>query len=146
MRAVGGYRLLTFGGTTLGAYLAAGSGTWTAMSDRNAKENFERVNARETLEKVAELPITTWNYRSQTNTIRHIGPVAQDFKAAFNVGETDIGITTVDADGVALAAIQGLNQKLEQQLKLKEAHIRALESRIDKLECLLRNTAPQNSR
>ena len=56
--------------------------------------------------------------------------MAQDFKAAFGVGETDTGITTVDADGVALAAIQGLNQKLEQ----KQAEITELKQRLEKLE------------
>jgi hypothetical protein len=54
-----------------------------------------------------------WNYESQDASIRHIGPMAQDFKAVFGVGENERYITTVDADGVALAAIQGLNQKIE---------------------------------
>jgi hypothetical protein len=124
MRAAGGFRLFSNSGATIGAYLAPGSGSWTAFSDRNMKENFQPVNTRTVLDKVAALPLSTWNYKAQTNGVRHIGPMAQDFKAAFAVGETDTGITTVDADGVALAAIQGLNQKLEEQraenVKLKE--------------------------
>ena len=84
--------------------------------------------------------MSTWRYNSQDATIRHIGPMAQDFKAAFGVGETDTGITTIDADGVALAAIQGLNQKAEEQaaqLRAKEAKIQALEERLTALEKLL---------
>ena len=85
------------------------------MSDRNAKENFKPVNARAVLDKVAALPVSTWNYKAQTNGVRHIGAMAQDFKRAFGVGETDTGINTVDADGIALAAIQGLNQIVQEK-------------------------------
>jgi trimeric autotransporter adhesin len=64
---------------------------------------------------------------------QHVGPMAQDFHAAFGVGPDDKHIATVDADGVALAAIQGLNQKLEQQLKEKDARISALEETVAEL-------------
>jgi hypothetical protein len=114
MRASGGYRFFSDSTTTSGAFLAAGSGSWTSMSDRNAKENFAPVDSQVVLAEVVALPMSTWNYRSQDIGIRHIGPMAQDFKAAFGVGESGTGISTVDADGVALAAIQGLNQKLEE--------------------------------
>ena len=69
--------------------------------------------------------------------IRHIGPMAQDFYAAFGVGPDDKHITTVDADGVALAAIQGLNQKVEAQqseLQQKQTEITELKARMEKLE------------
>ena len=79
------------------------------------------------------LPLTTWNYKTQEKTIRHIGPMAQDFASAFEVGEDDKHITSTDADGVALAAIQGLNQKLEQ----KETEITELKHRLEKLERLM---------
>ena len=95
------------------------AGTVNGSSDRNAKENFSAVDAREVLERVAAMPVSEWNYREDPNT-RHIGPMAQDFYAAFNVGPDEKHITMVDADGVALAAIQGLNQKLEE----KETRIR----------------------
>jgi hypothetical protein len=103
------------------------------VSDRNAKENFSAINPREVLEKVAALSVQSWNYKSQAASIRHIGATAQDFQAAFNVGETNTGITTIDADGVALAAIQGLNQKLEE----KEARIKALENAVAELKTLM---------
>jgi hypothetical protein len=83
-------------------------------SDRNAKENFAPINAREVLAKVARLPISEWQYREQPGT-RHIGPMAQDFRAAFEVGRDEKHITSVDADGVALAAIQGLHELVREK-------------------------------
>ena len=83
------------------------------------------------------MPITTWNYKSQDAAVRHIGPMAQDFAAAFKVGASDRRITTVDADGVALAAIQGLNQVVQEQqaeLKQKTAEIQSLQQRLEVLE------------
>jgi len=118
--------------------------SWINASDRALKENFAPVNAREVLEKVVALPLNTWNYRSQAPVVRHIGPTAQDFKAAFGLGESDTSIATVDADGVALAAIQGLNQKVETRSRELEARSRkleaenaALKARLERLEWLL---------
>src|SRR5205085_7761980 len=78
MRAAGGYRLFTDSAATVGVSLEPGSGSWINISDRNAKRNFAEVNGREVLEKVAAMPVRTWNYKSQSETIRHIGPTAQD--------------------------------------------------------------------
>src|SRR5205814_9835661 len=102
-------------GPNIWAQLSPGGNSWSSMSDRNMKEHFEPVNCRSILEKVVAIPVTTWNLKTQSPEIRHIGAMAQDFKAAFAVGEDDRHISTSDADGVALAAIQGLNQKLEQK-------------------------------
>jgi hypothetical protein len=65
------------------------NGTFVSASDRNAKENFEEVDPRAVLEKVAFMPIQTWNYRTDDNKTRHIGPMAQDFYAVFGVGPDD---------------------------------------------------------
>ncbi|MEI6676632.1 MAG: tail fiber domain-containing protein, partial [Verrucomicrobiota bacterium] len=129
-RCTGGAIFYTSGGTSTGVGLASGGGSWGNLSDRNAKENFAAVDAKSMLEKVAEMPLTTWNYKAQDRKIRHIGPMAQDFYAAFGVGEDERHITTVDEDGVALAAIQGLNMKLQE----KDVEIQALKGRLDKLE------------
>ena len=110
----------------------AGEVTTTAVnitSDRNAKEQFKPVNTREVLDKVAALPITEWQYKTQGDA-RHIGPMAQDFRAAFGVGRDEKHITTVDADGVALAAIQGLNEVVREQ----RAAIEKLQTRNQELE------------
>jgi hypothetical protein len=95
------------------------------------------------LDKLVSLPIQSWAYKTSPDT-RHLGPVAQDFHGAFNLGVDDKHIATVDADGVALAAIQGLNWKvedrsreLEERLERKEAEIAALKARLERLEQIL---------
>jgi hypothetical protein len=108
------------------------SGTITGSSDRNVKERFTPVNPREVLEKVSSLPITEWSYKADEG-VRHLGPMAQDFYSAFAVGMDDKHISMVDADGVALAAIQGLNQKLEET----RSENAALKARLERLEKLL---------
>ena len=92
-------------------------------SDRNAKSLFENVNARSILAKVAALPISKWVYRSDDKKDWHIGPMAQDFRKAFGLGQDDKTIATVDAAGIALAAIQGLHQRVNE----KDAKIGKLE-------------------
>jgi hypothetical protein len=105
-------------------------------SDRNLKENFRAVDAQEVLAKVAALPLTRWNYKASPGE-EHIGPVAQDFHAAFGLGTDDKHIATVDADGVALAAIQGLNRKLETEATTLRAENAELKARLERLERLL---------
>lgn len=117
----------------------AGEATMTACnitSDRNAKEEFKRIDAQAVLDKVAHLPITEWRYKTQTDA-RHIGPMAQDFREAFGLGRDDKHITSVDADGVALAAIQGLNQKLESTLAEKNLELEAVRNQITELRDLV---------
>ncbi|MBK8002241.1 MAG: tail fiber domain-containing protein [Verrucomicrobia bacterium] len=92
--------------------------SFNPTSDRNAKENFDPVSPQEVLEKVAGLTISRWNFIGDSAT-PHVGPMAQDFHAAFGLGTDDKHIATVDADGVALAAIQGLNQKVEREASLR---------------------------
>jgi hypothetical protein len=127
------------GGTTMMTLNGSGltvNGTFVSASDRNVKQDFAEVNSRTVLEKVAQLPIQTWAYKNDPNT-KHLGPVAQDFYAAFNVGPDDKHIATVDESGVALAAIQGLNQKVEE----KEARITALENELSEIKHLLTKLA-----
>ncbi|HMP71701.1 MAG TPA: tail fiber domain-containing protein, partial [Kiritimatiellia bacterium] len=84
--------------------------SWSAISDREAKENFSPVDTGAILEKVAAMPLTEWSYKEDPNQRRYIGPVAQDFHAAFGLGD-DKTINTLDFDGVALAAIQALARR-----------------------------------
>jgi hypothetical protein len=103
-------------------------------SDRNLKENFTPLDAGTVLARVAALPVTQWNYKDDGANKKHIGPMAQDFQAAFQLnGGDDKHISTVDEGGVALAAIQGLNQKLEQQRRDKDAEIQTLKTQNDSL-------------
>ncbi len=129
-----GFQVCTVGPCTQvsGVQVAAGGGSRASISDRNVKEHLAPVDSLQFLARVLALPITTWNYKTQVASIRHIGPMAQDFFAAFNVGEDDRHITDIDEGGVALAAIQGLNQKLqgmnqklEEELRQKDARMAA---------------------
>ena len=116
---------------------------FTPTSDRNAKENFSPVDAKAVLEKVSGLPITRWSFKELPGT-EHVGPMAQDFHAAFGVGADDKHISTVDADGVALAAIQGLHEIVKEQkteLQAKEQKISTLEARLAALEKLVSSLA-----
>jgi hypothetical protein len=122
VRASGGITLYTDSGATMGAALYPGSSSWSAVSDRNLKANFAGVDGLQILNALAGIPIQTWNYQAQAASIRHMGPMGQDFHAAFGVGENDTTISTVDAQGVALAAIQGLYTLVQQ----KDAQIAAL--------------------
>ena len=74
---------------------------------------------------------------TQDPSVRHLGPMAQDFRQAFGLGEDDRHISSSDADGVALAAIQGLNQKLEETVRQKDARIAALEQNVAELRQLV---------
>ncbi len=131
-RNAGGIFIFTNAGLTSGVYLGAGDSAWNSYSDRQAKENFQAVDAQALLARVAGIPITTWNYKAQDPSIRHIGPMAQDFNALLEDlgGEGERYIDALDADGVALAAVQGLYQLVqdqEQQITDLEARIAALE-------------------
>jgi len=149
-------------GTTTPAYPLQVVGTCAATtfvttSDRNAKENFQPVNAKEILDQVAWLPVSRWNYK-EDKTQTHIGPMAQDFYAAFDVGPDDKHIATVDEGGVALAAIQGLNEKVEvgsrkserqiEELKVENAELKqqndSLEKRLENLEQIMKSLNNNN--
>jgi Chaperone of endosialidase len=140
VRSRGGVFFFTGGNsdaTYTGAQLAPGATAWTTYSDRAGKDNVQRIDALAVLSKVAAMPIATWNWKSQDASIRHMGPMAQDFHAAFGLGETDKGISTVDADGVALAAIQGLNEKLESTLADRDRELAIMAAKVGALEAAL---------
>jgi hypothetical protein len=109
-RSSGGFKLYTNAAATTGAYLAAGSGSWASASDRTLKHDVRPIDDAAILDKVAALPVAEWSYTSERG-VRHLGPMAQDFYAAFGVGEDDRHITAIDEDGVALAAIKALHSE-----------------------------------
>lgn len=141
-RFTNGYFLYTgingSGTPTTGVRVTAGSGSWTSLSDADAKHAFEAVDPAEVLAKVAAMPVQRWSYKTQDASVRHIGPTAQDFHAAFGVGDDPKGITTVDADGVALVAIKGLHARLEDQAATIEAQRALIEAQREALEALTR--------
>ena len=127
----------TFNVWSAGIYL---NGALHQASDRNMKKAFSFVSAREVLDKVVEMPVTSWRFKSEDDSVRHIGPVAQDFMAAFGYGVNDTHITSTDADGVALAAIQGLyamQREKDEEITALRWHNAQLHSRNDALEARL---------
>jgi len=117
-------------------------GTMTATnfvqsSDRNAKQDIEAIDHKALLAKVMELPVSEWSYKATPDS-RHIGPMAQDFYKAFGLGDTDKGITSIDAGGVALAAIQGVKREKDREfaqlIAEKNAEIDLLRTELEQLK------------
>lgn len=118
-------------------------GALTELSDVNAKESFAAVDGEDVLARLADIPITTWNYIADDDTVRHMGPMAQDFYAAFALGPDERHIAPLDANGVALAAAQELYQiaqaqetqiaQLAQQNADLAARVAALEALVEAL-------------
>ena len=116
-------------------------GVWTNASSRTFKEAFAAIDPINVLEKLVSLPVQSWYYKGNHGDGQHIGPVAEEFATAFGLGSNEKYIGTVDESGVALAAIQGLNKKVETEnasLKQENTDLRgkldAMSARLDKLE------------
>jgi len=128
-----------------GAYLTTG-GVWTNSSDRNAKEAFAQIDKQAILARVANLSVTSWRYKGEDEVIRHVGPMAQDFSEAFGLGDSDKHIGTIDADGIALAAIQGLHEQLaekDKKIAAQQGQIAQLTARLERLEAVTAELAYQ---
>jgi hypothetical protein len=119
VRATGGVRFHSSTGGS-GVELAAGAGAWSTLSDVAFKRDLRPVDGEALLSRLSQLPLYSWRYRDQAPTVRHLGPTAQDFAAAFGLGENQRHISTVDADGVALAAIQALARRTRDAETLKD--------------------------
>lgn len=136
------FRVHAEGGVVLSAgtfstcRLAPGSGSFACSSDSAAKADFEDVEPEDVLRGVADLPITRWRYREEADSVRHIGPTAQDFRAAFAVGSGDKHIGVLDAAGVNLAAVKALAARttvLTESDVMIRSEIRTLRDDIDRL-------------
>jgi len=134
-RYAGGYRLYTNATTTTGVSLNAGGSSWNVISDRNRKENFLGVDGEDLLMRLRAVPVTTWQYRDEADrTVRHMGPMAQDWHAAFGFSSDATTINMSDLDGVNLAGVKALEQRtaaLQQQLTARDAEIAQLRARQD---------------
>jgi hypothetical protein len=147
VRASGGVAFYSAANLSSGVSLAPGSGAWSTLSDRNVKTGIERVDQTRILAKLAAMPVSEWSYTAQGTGVRHLGPMAQDFRAAFGLGEDDRHISTVDEEGVALAAIKALqaenvslksdNASLHEAHRADEARLAQLEQRLDAVEMRL---------
>lgn len=115
------------------------NGTISQLSSRAAKTNFVAVDLDGVLDRVAQLPLTVWNYLHQPGSVRHLGPTAEDFHAAFGLGERPTEIAPGDLAGVALAAVQALNHQVAE----RDRQIEDLEQRLARLEARLADDAGQ---
>jgi hypothetical protein len=134
-RATGGFRLRTNTALTAGCAIAAGGGAWTCSSSRDLKDDFETIDPRAILDGVVAMPISSWRYRDEVGRARHLGPSAEDFREAFGLGDSSKDIGLIDGQGIALAAIQGLNAKVEEQARV----IATMKNTIEALEQRLAN-------
>jgi hypothetical protein len=154
----GGYRLRVStaangntpgAGGNVGCDLTLAVPAWTCASSRTLKENFRTVDGEDVLKRIKSMPITTWNMIGADKTVRHLGPVAEDFYSAFplGLGKTTIGMN--DIDGVNLAAAKALEartRRMQVEIDQRDAKIATLEkkssdleARLAKLEALLKS-------
>ena len=101
MRAAGGVYFYTNAALTTGQRLGAGGNQWLGHSDVNLKHQFRDIDGEDVLARIARMPVPEWSYRAQEAGIRHLGPTAQDFHAAFGLGEDPLYIGSMDADGAS---------------------------------------------
>jgi Chaperone of endosialidase len=128
-RAGGGTYFFSNGPLTAGVRLLPGASAWSSLSDVNSKENFRELDGEDLLGKLAKMSIREWNYKAQDASVRHVGPTAQDFHAAFGLGEDPLRISTIDADGIALAGVGALareNAALRAELAAVKADVAAI--------------------
>lgn len=123
VRATGGVGLIiaidpTTGKVTQFCNLLPPIASWSCTSDRDAKENFIPADGKDIVERLVAMPLFSWNFKGADPTIRSLGPTAQDFYGAFGLGRNDKSIANVNLEGVALAAVQGLNAKVDEQTAL----------------------------
>ena len=121
-------------------------GYWVHTSDVNRKTAFTSVDRQDVLDRLVAMPVQMWRYKTEPETTRHIGPTAQDFMKAFRVGVSDTTISDVDSAGVALAAIQGLYQKLMDELRQRDAQIAELRARLVAVEASHAQSAVRGER
>jgi hypothetical protein len=124
--APGGFRFMVgANGQSPEARLMPGESAWSYPSDRDLKTEVTAIDPRQVLQKVAELPVTAWNYKHDPHR-RYVGPMAQDFRATFGLGHDNKHISTLDTDGVALAALKGLIEGLRERQDRSAAQAKRL--------------------
>jgi hypothetical protein len=156
LRATGGvYIALGIDGTGAATWTcqASSGSAWACASDRNLKHSLVELDTRTVLDKVAAMPLYQWQPKGQNAHVLHYGPMAQDFHAAFGLGDDDKMIGMQDADGVALAAIKGLNEKFEAKLSEQAAlnerqreELVSLRNEVAELRAMLRVRLAQRDR
>ncbi|HEX8707155.1 MAG TPA: tail fiber domain-containing protein [Pyrinomonadaceae bacterium] len=132
LRATGGFRFRTNLGGTTGCNLPAGSGVFNCTSSRTTKENFLSVSGEDILSRLRRIPVSTWNYISEGQQVRHLGPMAEDFYQQFSLGTGNTSIGVQDLAGVSLAAVKALDQRTV-ELQRKAAEVEQLRAELGAL-------------
>jgi hypothetical protein len=133
-RYAGGYRLYTNATKTTGQTMNAGGSSWNVVSDRNRKELFLAVDGESVLARIRSIPVTTWRYiDEQDRSIRHMGPMAQDWDRAFGFSGDSTTINTGDFDGVNFAAAKALEERTA-QLAARVAEVERLQAQVAALQ------------
>ena len=131
VRAAGGIRFFTNATMTVGVQVAAGGSSWAVISDRNRKQDFLAVNGEDLLARIRGIPVSTWRLRTEEDrSVRHIGPMAQDWHRAFGFNSDSTTINMSDFDGVNLAAIQALEARTA-ELQARTAEVAQLRTELD---------------
>ena len=151
-RFAGGWNLYTNSSRTVGVRLAAGGSSWIVISDRDRKENFVGLDPEDVLRRLRDVPVSRWQYRDEEDrSVWHVGPMAQDWEAAFALGGDGTTINMSDFDGVNLAAIQALERRTEAQsgriaeLEAEVGRLRALETEVAELRAMMGTLAAPTS-
>jgi hypothetical protein len=141
LRAAGGIRLYTNSTRTTGVTMNAGGSSWLVVSDRNRKEDFLALDGEDLLARLRSVPVSTWRYIGEEDrSVRHIGPMAQDWERAFGLSGDDTTINMSDLDGVNLAGVQALDARTTGQdarIATLEAENAELRARLDAIERML---------
>ena len=134
VRASGGTYFYSNAYQSSGVRLNPNAGDWSSLSDRNSKDDIEPLDTAAVLDALLQMPVYRWRWKTEDENNRHIGPMAQDFHAAYGLnGDDDKHLMSVDTNGVALAAIQGLHAKLERENAQLRAELAALVQRQQQL-------------
>ena len=144
-RFASGYFFIT--GPSAGVVAGPGANMWSAISDVHKKENFQYLDDKEVLSKLASVDYSSWNYKGQdSKQFRHYGIMAQDFYRLF--GQDDYGtigedtlVNPTDMMGIAMSAIKGAKLEIE-ELKMVNA---ILLKRLMALEMIISPTHSNHS-
>jgi hypothetical protein len=131
-RATGGFRFRTNLTGTTGCNLPAGSGVFNCTSSRTTKENFRLIDGNDVLARLRKIPVSSWNYISEGQQVRHMGPMAEDFYQSFGLGTGNTSIGVQDLAGVSLAAVKALDQRTA-ELQQRTAEVEQLRNEVNAL-------------
>jgi hypothetical protein len=133
VKASGGTVFYSDVALTTGVELLPGAGAWSILSDRERKENITTLDTEEYLNRLDGIEVYEWSYIAQDSSIRHIGPMAQDFYKTFELGTDSTTINSGDFDGVNMLLLKALDNKMD-VLELQEAELIEMRQQLEELK------------